>query len=218
MRAGEIGAASHLRDVRESTTDVPCSGPENHLKKVPVLEAGHIVVSSTAATSPSTPWPPYWPTIRAYRLLREGPGQHGVRGRGLRELNSAAPASEGTGLCPFGKPRGQLPWVKKTPGSLEVRFGVVRASSIFDFDSSCFQSSCSMATRKCRSAGFQYIRMPLSIFQGDRLQSEGDFVGSVGKERIYRLPLRSLGSTSNRSACSARARTKGDFKRKACIM
>ncbi len=126
MRAGEIGAASHLRDVRESTTDAPCSGPENHLKKVPVLEAGHIVVSSTAATSPVLHGPPYLADHPSAPSTAVRPGQHVSAWKRPASVKFGSPGERGHGALAFGKPRGQLPWVKKTPGCLG---GAVRRRS-----------------------------------------------------------------------------------------
>ena len=131
--------------------------------------------------------------IAAGRALR------GPRGLGRAE-KPAAPASEGNGAACV-REATRPASMGERPRCSEVRFGVVRASSIFDFDSSCFQ----VAARWQRGSVDQPASSSGCLVDISRRSAAKRRATSLvlsERETIYRLPLRSLGSTSNRSLVS----------------
>ena len=203
MRASEIGAASPICvSVHANLTDVCRVLSENHLKKVPVLEAGHIVGIINRSDITQYSMAAYLadhPERAVY--CGEGPsGRTSAWKRPARSVKFKQPRrARATGLLAFGKPRGQL--MGERPRCSEVRFGVVRASSIFDFDSSCFQ----VAARWQRGSVDQPASSSGCLVDISRRSAAKRRATSLvlsERETIYRLPLRSLGSTSNRSLVS----------------
>lgn len=120
MRASEIGAASPICvSVHANLTDVCRVLSENHLKKVPVLEAGHIVGIINRSDITQYSMAAYLPTIRSApsTAVRAPPASTSAWKRPARSVKFKQPRrARATGLLAFGKPRGQLPWVKD-PGA-----------------------------------------------------------------------------------------------------